>query len=133
MSKKCTKCNTIKDNSDFAISKSNKDGLQYQCRTCRAEYKRERREYISKVEKERYYSKKHDYVVYLMPDDNYVGVTTNLAKRMATHKCHYGRNTDGVRVLCEFKDKESARELEDFIHSLGYAGKYGTNKKSKYK
>jgi hypothetical protein len=132
MNKKCTKCNKEKDLSDFANCKSNKDGLQYQCRKCRTAYKLKNRKRISEVEKLRYYSKKHKYALYLLTD-GYVGITTDLNKRLSMHRCHYDRDTNNARVLAYFDNKADAREVEDLLHSIGYSGKYGTNQKSKYR
>ena len=36
--KKCTKCKEVKQLTDFSKSKNHKDGLQYECKSCKAEY-----------------------------------------------------------------------------------------------
>lgn len=36
--KQCTKCKEVKQLTDFSKSKNHKDGLQYECKSCKAEY-----------------------------------------------------------------------------------------------
>ncbi len=40
--KQCSKCNLIKDKTDFVVDKSKKDGFTYECKECRNEFNRER-------------------------------------------------------------------------------------------
>ena len=47
MTKKCPKCGVEKDVSEFSKCKSQKDGLDSQCKTCRKEYRMANKERIS--------------------------------------------------------------------------------------
>ncbi len=51
----------------------------------------------------------------------YVGLTTNMYTRMSRHK-HDGRDISNVRILSSFGTYKEARELESFLHQLGYPG-----------
>jgi 5-methylcytosine-specific restriction endonuclease McrA len=42
--KKCSRCGTVKARSEFGRTKANKDGLAGQCRSCRTEIQRDRRQ-----------------------------------------------------------------------------------------
>jgi hypothetical protein len=44
--KQCPKCKAIKPKSEFSSHPRNKDGLQSECKSCRAAYQRERREQL---------------------------------------------------------------------------------------
>ena len=74
--------------------------------------------------KQQYYqSKDGKYHVYLLPKENYVGVTQSTTYRWNRHKNHYNRDIEGARVLYSTSVKADAYELEDLLHELGYKGR----------
>lgn len=50
--KKCTKCGVIKDISEFYKSKSQKDGLDYNCKKCKKQYRENNKEAKAKYDKQ---------------------------------------------------------------------------------
>lgn len=50
--------------------------------------------------------------VYYIPSENYVGVTTNIHKRMLKHKNRSGFDTSGNIVLCSFINLNDALSFE---------------------
>ncbi len=101
-------------------------------------YYQDNKEYLNKVNKETYNSDKEkwkkinranlnkhntgEYHVYKIDSaKEYVGLTTNMYTRMSRHK-HDGRDTSNVKILSSFSTYKEARELESFLHQLGYPG-----------
>ena len=68
-------------------------------------------------------NKKNDnqFSVYLIPNENYVGQTNNIYKRMCWHK-HYGRDISDYKVLHTFDTREEALAKEKEYHAMGYNG-----------
>ena len=62
------------------------------------------------------------FVVYCLPDHNYVGYTISTYRRMLQHE-QRGKSTDEWFVLDICKTKAEAIQLEKRYHSLGYEGK----------
>ena len=62
------------------------------------------------------------HIVYLLPDHNYVGVTSNPTYRMGWHKNMANRNTDNWIELARFNTREEALEYEAAKHAVGYEG-----------
>ena len=96
-----------------------------------ADYRKQRYEnnkenQLQKVTEHREKHNDGQYHVYLI--DNYAGYTSNVYYRMLSHKFN-GKNTTNQRVIASFKTKSEAKELESFLHELGYEGKF---KKTKY-
>lgn len=56
--KRCPKCNEIKDTVQFGKNRSEKDGLQTYCKLCRKIYQKENKEHIKKYNKEYYQTNK---------------------------------------------------------------------------
>jgi len=80
-------------------------------------------EQYKQMDKNHYYSKKDGHhSVYLIPSENYVGITESLYYRMAGHKS-VGRDISNYRVLATFEDRELGLELEELLHDLGYEGR----------
>ena len=74
--------------------------------------------------KQRYESFKLPYyIVYLLPDDNYVGITNNPVDRMGSHRCQHKRNTSNWTELARFDIREEALKCEAEYHAKGYEGK----------
>ena len=65
--------------------------------------------------------------VYLLPEENYVGVTKNLRYRMYVHKNTDKRNVKNMRVLHSTTNESDAFELENLLHDIGYEGKHTNN------
>lgn len=67
------------------------------------------------------------YNVYLIVNENYVGSTDNIYRRMANHK-NLGRDISKIEIIAKFKNRKDAIELEKFLHNSGYEGKHINNK-----
>ena len=64
------------------------------------------------------------YIVYLLPDHNYVGITNNIYNRMHNHRSQYSRNTDNWIELARFNTREEALIHESELHDQGYDGRH---------
>tara|TARA_R110002124_G_C8512896_1_gene475409 strand:+ start:50 stop:418 length:369 start_codon:yes stop_codon:yes gene_type:complete len=62
------------------------------------------------------------YTVYFLPKENYVGMTTNLNNRIASHKCN-GRYTSEVEIFGKYVTKREALDIETELHDVGFEGK----------
>jgi predicted GIY-YIG superfamily endonuclease len=62
------------------------------------------------------------YIVYLLPDHNYVGITNNLIYRMYNHRSKHNRNTDNWTELARFNNRADALKCEAEYHAKGYEG-----------
>tara|TARA_R110002153_G_scaffold21076_1_gene70836 strand:- start:212 stop:520 length:309 start_codon:yes stop_codon:yes gene_type:complete len=62
------------------------------------------------------------YTVYLLPKENYVGMTTNLTFRLYDHTKKHNRNVEDVKILGKYKTRKQARAIEDSYHNKGYLG-----------
>jgi len=118
--KECTKCNAIKDKGLFNKDKTRKDGLSYVCKECintqsktyRAKSKDKIKAYIE--------SQRNDfYTLYYLPEDHYIGITTQPSIRMRNHKSQ-GRHILGYEVVAAFKTKREALATERYLHNIGY-------------
>lgn len=58
MEKKCCKCKCLKNTSEFGNLKNSPDGLRYDCKGCRAEYRRNNRDHLNAKCKEYYVENK---------------------------------------------------------------------------
>jgi len=111
--KKCTKCNIEKPFEDFAVKKSNKStGRAARCKKCMNIY----------LAKWRNEDKLDYYMIYYLPEEHYIGLTTQPKQRMADHKSHHNRNTTGWRVMYCTESKYEARLIENRYHDLGFNG-----------
>ena len=68
------------------------------------------------------------FTVYLLPEENYVGMTSNFYYRLSTHKCKHKRNTEGAKVLGKYKTKKMALYVEAMYHDKGYNGRHPNDK-----
>ena len=68
----------------------------------------------------------HDPLVYLIVNENYVGTTTNLSRRISSHKSKHNRDVSEIIILSSFKDKSDAFDLEEALHSEGFKGRHFT-------
>jgi predicted GIY-YIG superfamily endonuclease len=143
--KTCDKCELEKGLAEFSKDGSKKDGLQSKCKSCQKEISKQWRfsnpGYNKKKTKQyrldnpeynkQYMESKKDglYHVYILPNHNYAGYTSNLYSRMNEHKCQ-DRNTSNYEIAGSFKNKADAIWFEALLHSVGYEGKriYNTRK-----
>ena len=65
-----------------------------------------------------------EYTIYLLPNENYVGISTNLKNRLYTHRSLSNRNVEGVEVIMTTMSlKREAYYYEMRIQTeLGYKG-----------
>lgn len=138
----CSKCKIEKTYDEFYKRKDNYDGHQGYCKQCATKKRKQHyidnkeqyskncsrwsknnKERIEKLYKQYINSKTLSYwIVYLLPDHNYVGITNNPTYRMANHKCHYKRNTDNWVELARFENRDDALSYETSLHLQGYEG-----------
>jgi len=143
--KECTNCKESKELTLFYKRLSSSDGLAPICKACKSiqakkHYNQNRQYIISRVnartevkrdsinsyKKDLYNSTKHKPIVYLLTNENYVGVTENLKHRLSSHK-HKSNRDISYRVLAELNNREDALELEALLHTMGYNGKHRNN------
>ena len=62
------------------------------------------------------------YTVYLLVNENYVGMTTVLYTRLSEHKSRYKRNVENVKILGKYENKREALDVERSYHDKGYKG-----------
>ena len=133
----CSTCKVEKNLEDFYRCKTKVDGYQIICKECnnnnnRIYYlkNRDKLKNYSKITNGRYSaynkmyieSKKDGYhYVYLLPEYNYVGYTSNLYSRMIVHKSN-NRDISNYIVLGKFLDKEEALQVERSYHAKGFLG-----------
>ena len=74
---------------------------------------------------ENYRESKKDgfFSVYLLPEENYVGMTTCFHRRLHSHKSENKRNTEGAYILSKHETKKEAVEVEASYHAKGYLGR----------
>jgi len=59
-----------------------------------------------------------NYIVYYLPIEDYIGMTSNLSSRLSHHRSHKGRNTEGFEILHKSKTKLDARTVEQYYLSM---------------
>ena len=70
--------------------------------------------------------KKHEPVVYYLPEHHYVGITDCLYNRLIHHRSFHKRLTEGYEIIYTAKDMTEARAVERYMHhEMGYNGKKG--------
>ena len=79
------------------------------------------------TDKERAIKNKHNPLVYLVVNENYVGTTENLQQRLWKHSADYKRDVSEVIILGSFNNRADALELEEALHNEGYKGKHRFN------
>ena len=109
----CSLCKEAKDETKFNRDSSRKNGRQRYCTVCRNQKRRE----ISA-------NKKKDqggWIVYYLPEEHYVGITSNLYRRMSNHKSD-GKSTIDLEIISKHKTPEMAALMECYLHTMGYRG-----------
>ena len=67
-----------------------------------------------------------DHHVYYLPEEHYVGVTSQIEPNRRINKLRgHGFNVDGWKILRTFNTREEARHFENLWHS--YLGANGVN------
>ena len=85
---------------------------------------------IAARDKARYEAKKDGlYTIYLLPEENYVGMTSHLHSRLINHK-KSGRDISDVEILGKYKTKKMARYVEAMYHDEGYNGRHRYDKRN---
>jgi len=133
MDRHCNGCNTTKPITEF-------NKKTFRCKTCcraytakwRARRPKELKQAIARKEyldnKQRWADKQNstkdgNQHVYVLPKENYAGVTCNPPVRMANHRST-GRYTGDMRILYSTPDRDEALELEGLLHDEGYEGRH---------
>ena len=115
----CSKCKIEKPFDFFNNDKNRKDGKQRYCKECR---NKQKREWNSKKKQET------KWVVYILPEEHYAGISNNLYKRIANH-AHSGKDVKNWYIYAEFDRPELAIIIEAILHLQGYKGcAYNINK-----
>jgi len=87
------------------------------------------KEKVAAVKKGWYEAKKHEPVVYYLPEHHYVGVTDCLYTRLIRHRSFNKRLTGDCEIIYTAKDMTEARAVERYMHyEMGYNGRYGGTK-----
>ena len=112
LEKECSKCNENKLLVEFNNDKNKKDGKQNYCKVCRNTYKKA------------YHTKKKSetgWIVYILPEENYAGISGRIDKRISNHS-HGGKNTTNWYIHSEHERPEHAIIAEALLHLDGYKG-----------
>ncbi len=110
--KKCSGCYELKTIQSFNIDRKRKDGRQRYCRDCRNKSKRE---YDAKKKAET------GWIVYILPEENYAGLSNSINRRIANHASS-GKNVTGWFIHSEHIRPEHAIIAEALLHLEGYLG-----------
>lgn len=110
--KQCSKCKQTLNINSFNKDAKRKDGRQRYCKECR---NKARREHDAKIKA------KTGWIVYILPEEHYAGLSNNINRRIANHSCN-GKNTTNWFVYAEFDRPELAIIAEAFLHLQGYNG-----------
>jgi len=74
-------------------------------------------------------AKKHEPVVYYLPEHHYIGVTDCLYTRLRNHRNNNNRLIGDCEIIYTAKDMTEARAVERYMHyEMGYNGRYGGTK-----
>lgn len=133
--KRCTKCNIEKELSEFRFYYRKAEDRSYYrqpCKDCEKISARGRALRWAKNNLKRardksmkyYYNTLKDgyYYVYLLPNENYVGQTSTIKKRIREHLNDHNRDTTDWKVLHKCTTREEALSLERSYHEKGYKG-----------
>ena len=88
-------------------------------------YREKNKEKLASYDKAFQESKKDGlFTVYLIVNENYVGQTISLHKRLQKHKNSNNRDVSNVQIIGKYKTREEAKAVESEYHSKGYLGYY---------
>ena len=68
------------------------------------------------------------FTVYLLPKEDYVGMTTSLQKRLTNHRTNHKRDITDAKVLGNYATKREALDVEASYHAKGFKGITGFKK-----
>ncbi len=111
-SQECSRCKEVKSLDEFNRDKSRKDGRQRYCKTCR---NASRREWNAKKKLAT------GWIVYVLPQENYAGISNNIERRIYNHRVA-GKNTTHWYVYEDCKTPAEALMYEAKLHMEGYEG-----------
>jgi len=112
--KKCTKCKQTKPLLDY-YKRGQDKGKRSECKSCHIAYRTLKR----KESLDGYWR------VYMLPSEKYVGITSDMNSRMASHRSGShtcAKNVDNVKILAKYKKVEWAIIHEAIYHLFGYNG-----------
>ena len=115
MSKTCSKCNKIKELTEFYENSNYKDGYLSNCKECQSDYYKKRNSNNDDKSSPVYY-------VYYLPEHHYVGMTKNLHTRIYQHGVQHNRITEGYEVVGVYSSAIEAHYAETILHLFGYQG-----------
>ena len=133
MTKICTKCNKTKELVNFTKDRQKKDGKCSSCKDCRRDvtsiYKSKNVEKLRSDRKAYKDSLRNDYyTIYLIPLENYVGVSTSPVRRIREHK-RLGKDITGWTEIARVRSKKLSIDIERMLHDdYGYDGSNNTHK-----
>ena len=124
MIKECKRCNEVKDLNEFHVSKKGEKGRFSYCKPCRSEYSKQVK---IPIEKQREYRRRWEaknkqdfYSIYLLPKENYVGITKQPSLRMRHHRKE-GRDTSSWVIMASVDTRKEAVKYENMLNvSYGY-------------
>jgi len=118
MEKLCKSCNTLKPITEYYNGSKCKQCLKPLTKKHNARYFRD----VLKVN----YHKSLDGMnhVYILPKENYAGITNSIPRRKNEQTYAERRFTDDMRVIYSTSDRAEALELEGLLHDIGYQGYY---------
>lgn len=106
---KCSRCQKHKTKDQFHKDNTSRPReVQRYCKQCK-----------KKIDSDGKYGGK--YVVYMLPRENYVGMTKNVSKRMQKHRKE-GRVTSFKRILFTTRSAKLAHLVELVFHMFGFNG-----------
>ena len=127
MKKKCTKCNLIKEFTEFGLKKSSKSGLESRCKSCRAKVERTHKYNITENEIEQLAAKQQHCCAICNKPETSLNNKRTIVQNLAIDHCH---KTGKVRgLLCSNCNIAIGKFKED-IDLLNSAIKYLKNNKT---
>ena len=107
----CNSCGKLRLLSDFYKSKLGRYGRRSKCKECMRE---EGAEFRDKY-------KSDGWKVYYLPEEHYVGMASDLKRRLNTHR-RGGRIIENYEIIAKFERAVDAHFFETHLHIRGYYG-----------
>lgn len=119
MEKKCTKCKEVKSLDRFFKRTDRPSGYKSQCKDCSNKDWQKRKEDPNSF----YYKRVNSstYFVYLLMNEDYVGVTKCIEQRRGQHRLG-GKDSSDMQIIAEFDNPYDALMEEAYMHKLGFKG-----------
>ena len=127
MKKKCTKCNLIKDISEFGLKKSTKSGLESRCKPCRAKVERTNKYNISENEIELLAEKQQHCCAICNKPETSLNSKRTTVQNLAIDHCH---KTGKIRGLLCSNCNIAIGKFKENIDLLNNAIKYLNDNKT---